>query len=264
MNKNRSNLTQRVVLYGVGASAVTAATVLAGKGKSNHVIYSGPVNFSDNTIHFDLQNLTPPSSSFNSGDDFKMKSDCSKAKAKIKGEGKNSPQIAAAKGGDNAAAPSRNGSVGGRAYAFKFATNQIIGTQTFYPIAYFNYDGSGNWQPGQRGFLALRIIVDCNAYYGWADVTFNGYGCSGPAYTLNSYAYNSEPNESIKAGEIKEKGKHMAIPAPSCTPTPSPSLAAGAVTPTNSGSAVPAIALLVAGASGVLALKRRADSAAAK
>src|SRR5206468_3482097 len=141
--------------------------------KPNHIIFSGPQEFSGNTIHFDLQNFTPPSSSFTSGDDFKMKSNCSKGKAKIKGEGPYSPQIGATASGTGAG----NGSMGGRPYAFRFSANQVIGNQSFYPIAYFSYDGDGAWAPGQRGFLALRIIIDCNAYYGWADVTLNNVDC---------------------------------------------------------------------------------------
>jgi hypothetical protein len=263
------NLSQRLVLYGLGAGAVTAGVAYAGKHKpNNHISYSGPLEFSDNTIHFDLQNMTPPSTSFNSGDDFKMKSDCSNSKAKIKGEGNYNPEIGASIRYS-------------RPYAFKFSQNAVIGTQNFYSTAYFNdlgagptvssingASGSGNdagdWQPGDRGFLALRITIDCNNYFGWADVTLNNLDCDGPVFTLHSYALNTEPNETIKAGEIKEKKKHLMLAAPTCTPTPSPT-PTPTPTPTPSlgspvGASVAAISLLLAGASGVTTLKRRNSS----
>ena len=245
------NLSQRLVLYSLGAGAVSVGVAYAGKHKPNHIVYSGPLEFSDNTIHFDLQNMTPPSSSFNPGDDFKMKSDCSKSKAKIKGEGNYNPKI-----GANIRYS--------RPYAFKFSKNAVIGTQDFYGVAYFNdvYNGpsdgfgndAGDWHPGDRGFLALRITIDCNNYFGWADVTLNNLDCDGPVFTLHSYAYNIEPNESIMAGETKEKKKHLILPQPSCTPSPTPT---PTPTPTSS---VAAIALLIAGASGVTSLKQRRNS----
>lgn len=248
------NLTQRLVLYGLGAGAVTAGVAYGKHKPPNHISYSGPLSFSDDTIHFDLQNMTPPSSSFNSSDDFKMKSDCTNSKAKIKGEGNYNPKIGAS---------IRNS----RPYAFKFSQNDLIGTQDFYGTAYFNdiYNGpsdtggnnAGDWHPGDRGFLALRITIDCNNFYGWADVTLNNLDCDGPVFTLNGYALNTEPNESIKAGEVKEKKKHLMIPAPTCTPTPSPT---PTPTPTPIPSTGAAIALLVAGASGVTSFKQRRNS----
>jgi hypothetical protein len=243
-----TSLSQRLVLYGIGAGAVTAA--VAARHPNNHIKYSGPLEFSGNTIHFDLQNVTPPSSSFTSGDDFTMKSDCSQSKAKIKGEGNYSPEIGAVLRYS-------------RPYAFRLQSGQTIGTQQFYSSAYFNDidngDGSGHnagdWQPGQRGFLALRITVDCNNYYGWADVTLNNLDCNTPVFTLHAYAINTEPNESIAAGEKKERKRHRSFPAPTCSPTPTPT-----PTPTPIPSAGAAIALLIAGASGVTALKKRQKS----
>jgi hypothetical protein len=251
------NLSQRLVLYGLGAGAVGIGVASAGKHKPNHISYSGPLEFSDNTIHFDLQNMTPPSSSFNSGDDFKMKSDCSNSKAKITGEGNYSPEIGASIRYS-------------RPYAFKLSQNAVIGTQNFYGTAYFNdiYSGesdgfgndAGDWHPGDRGFLALRITIDCNNFFGWADVTLNNLDCDGPVFTLNGYALNTEPNETIKAGEIKEKKKHLMLPAPTCTPTPSPTPTPTPTPIPSQGAAVAAIALLVAGASGVTSLKQRRNS----
>jgi hypothetical protein len=245
---NRS-LSQRLVLYGLGAGAVGSTAL--GARPPNHIVYSGPVEFSGNTIYFDLQNFTPPSSSFMSEDDFKMKSNCSKSKAKIKFEGANRPQVAASV-------------LFNRPYALKFQSGQTLGTQDFYSTAYFNYldrNGAGYWHAGDRGFLALRITINCQSFYGWADVTLNRLNCVGsPAvFTLHSYAINTEPNESIKAGEKKEKtGKrngHIQLPPPTCSPSPSATVSA-TTPPTNNGSAGAAIALLLAGASGVAALKQ--------
>jgi hypothetical protein len=248
MQRPSRNLSQRLVLYGLGAGAV-GSTALGAK-PPNHIVYSGPVEFSGNTIHFDLQNFTPPSSSFMPGDDFKMKSDCSKSKAKIKFDGPYRPQVAALY-------------LNSRPYAMKFQSGQQLGTQDFYSVGYFNYlggggNGAGDWHAGDRGFLALRITIDCKSYYGWADVTLNRLNCGpGSVFTLHSYAINTEPNESIRAGEQKEKkgrkNAHIPLPPPTCTPTPT---ATAAAPTTTNGSAGAAIALLLAGASGVAALKQ--------
>jgi hypothetical protein len=248
MNTSSRNLSQRLVLYGLGAGAVTVAS------QAEAVVKSGPVDFSGDTIHFDLQNVTPPSTSSMSNDDFAMKSNCSKSKAKIKGEGSLCPAIGAVIRYS-------------RAYANRLSGNEAIGTQSFYQTAYFNDVNSGSpdtggndagdWHPGDRGFLALRIIINGDAFYGWADVTLNNLDCDGPVFTLNRYAFNTDPNEIILAGEVKirknRRKKHDHIPAPSnaCT-----SVAANP-TPASDHVAAAAIGLLIAGAAGVTTLKKR-------
>jgi hypothetical protein len=81
-----------------------------------------------------------------------------------------------------------------------------------------------DWQAGSRGYLGLRIQLNNNTHYGWADVTFNKSGPDAYTNTLHSYAYEDAPGQPIIAG---------AIPEPS------------------------AAALLVAGAAGAAALRRR-------
>jgi hypothetical protein len=91
----------------------------------------------------------------------------------------------------------------------------------------------GQWHVGDRGFLGLQITVNGQIDYGWADISLNNGG-SPPArpgdpqdptgqFTIYGYAYD-DSGLPIGAG---------AIPEPS------------------------SLALLVAGAAGVLALRRR-------
>jgi hypothetical protein len=81
-----------------------------------------------------------------------------------------------------------------------------------------------DWSAGSRGYLGLRIQLNGNTHYGWADVTLNKTGADAYSNTLHAYAYNDVPDQSIIAG---------AIPEPS------------------------AAALLVAGAAGASTLRRR-------
>jgi hypothetical protein len=80
------------------------------------------------------------------------------------------------------------------------------------------------WTPPMRGYLGLRIQLNNNTHYGWADVTLNKTGADAYSNTLHAYAYNDAPNQPIVAGAIPE--------------------------PTTA-------ALLVAGAAGASALRRR-------
>ena len=256
MKTSSRNLSQRLVLYGVGAGAVTIAAAAAGKHlkSKNKIIYSGPEEFSGDTIFFDLQNVTPPSSSFMSNDDFKLKSNCGKkGTAKIKGKGEYTPQIATYGPRVSANASGPRAVMINRQYAIEFHAGDTIGGQNFYGTAYLDYDGDGPWQPGDRGFLGLKITIDCQDYYGWADVTLNTLNCEdGPIFTLHSYAINTEPDESIAAGEKKTKMTHLHLAPTMCTPTPTPT------PPVPSAGAM--ISLLIAGASGVTSLKKSKNS----
>ena len=248
MKTSPRNLSQRLVLYGLGAGAVSVAS------QADAVIKSGSVEFGGDTINFDLQNMTPPSSSSMSNDDFVMKSDCTKSKAKIKGEGNFCPTIGASIRFS-------------RPYAYKLSANDVIGAQSFYQIAYFNDldaggpdtggNNAGDWKPGDRGFLALRIIINGNAFYGWADVTLNNLDCNGQVFTLHRYALNTDPNETILAGEMRIRSrKHREHIPPSSNPCDS---AASSPTsaPGRRPAAAAAIGLLIAGAAGVTTLKKR-------
>jgi hypothetical protein len=220
------SLPQRLVIYGLGAGAASIASQAS--QADGAILYSGPVEFSGNTIHFDLQNVVPPSSSFNSPDDFKMKSNTSSFVAKITGEsvyGYN-PQVVAF-------------TQFGRNYVSKLALNQTIGgASDFYYYGYFRGSNHfGQWSPGERGFIGLRLTINNVDYFGWADVTLNNLNGVGlPVFTLHGYAFKQEPNESILAGQKVEGGKKKKK---------------------GRGEVVAPILLLLAGASGIAALKRR-------
>jgi len=211
-----SSLSQRLVLYGLGAGAASVAASHADAA----ILYSGPVEYSGNMIHFDLQNAIPPSSSFMAQDDFKLNSKPDKGKAKILTEGSYSP-----------------GWVGlmqpGGPYIDRLLAGTTIGNSSnFYNgIGFFNGpDQNGEWLPGERGFAGLRLTINGNNYFGWADITLNNLTGDGlPVFTLHSYAINLQPNQSINAGQKKKRRNEVVSP----------------------------LLLLLAGASGVTALKRR-------
>ncbi len=57
---------------------------------------------------------------------------------------------------------------------------------------------TGYWLSATDKYLALKLIVGANTYYGWARFDFvPGSG----SFTLKDYAYNSTPNACIQAGQ---------------------------------------------------------------
>jgi hypothetical protein len=227
--KPTRSLSQKLALYSVGVGAASLAT----GAKADFSVYSGP-DVSGNTIHFDLQNSVPPSNSLGApGHDFELQSKTSKSKAKIYNEmgSTYNPLIAS----QNRQGP---GMMSTRAYAFKLNAGDTIGGQTFVNNAFLQDEyapppmstaipgyGLGDWHPSDRGFLGLRLTINGNNYYGWADVTLNNLDGTGPGvFTLHGYAFDLTAGEQITAGQVPEPGT---------------------------------VALLVAGAAGMVALKKR-------
>ncbi|MEO6168901.1 MAG: hypothetical protein ABIO46_14165, partial [Chitinophagales bacterium] len=56
---------------------------------------------------------------------------------------------------------------------------------------------SGSWFYVGNGYLALELVVGGNTYYGWARLNASGAA----SFTLQDYAYNSNPDSSILAGQ---------------------------------------------------------------
>lgn len=219
MKSPHRTLAQKLALYGLGAGAASLAT-----SANADIQYSGPLNFSGNTIYFDLQNTVAPSTAPDPADDFLLSANATKMKASIGSYGSSSGQVVSETRG---AFP--------RDYALQLNVGTTIGSgSNFSTDGYFNNNyaggvvpagyGLGDWTFGERGFLGLSILINAQTVYGWADVQFNNYDGSGVgSFTLFGYAYEDN-GMSIPAG---------AIPEPST------------------------FALLAAGAVGVALLKRR-------
>lgn len=218
-------LRRKIAAYSVGAGAAALAT-------SAHadVHYSGPLNFSGDVIYFDLLNSAPPSNDSQAEDNFRLDSS-------------NNGQKPAAYGltGSTATGSVAFTKVGSLKYTPEFHTTDTIGSQLSFSSegALNNFASdtpSGQWHVGDRGFLGLEIVVNGQTDYGWAEISLNNGGTppsrhsnhSNPddptgQFTLYGYAYD-DSGLPIGAG---------AIPEPS------------------------SLALLVAGAAGVAALRRR-------
>jgi hypothetical protein len=61
-----------------------------------------------------------------------------------------------------------------------------------------------DWSGGTRGFLGLRIQLNGNTHYGWADISLNKNGADSYNHTLYAYAYDDAPGQPIVAGAIPE------------------------------------------------------------
>jgi hypothetical protein len=212
---------QKLALYGLGIGAASLASSV-----DADIVYSGPVEFTANSIFYDLENVVPPSSTADAtNDDFQLS--LSKAKASnFDGPSANTANTDSVMRGTF-----------GLQYAIKHSAGDTIGSGgSFFSGPFLQNDYSsggvvppgqdlGDWHPGDRGFLGLQLVVGTDTFFGWADVTLNNLDGSGAgAFTLHGYAYDNTAGTSIQAG---------AVPEPS------------------------SIALLAAGAAGVLALKRR-------
>lgn len=57
----------------------------------------------------------------------------------------------------------------------------------------------GNWVGQNNKYLALKLIVGANTYYGWARLDVDATSAS---FTIKDYAYQSTPNACIEAGQI--------------------------------------------------------------
>jgi PEP-CTERM motif-containing protein len=224
--KKATALGQQLVRYGIGAGAAS----LAASAQAD-IQYSGPLSVSGNQIAFSLQNFSTTVGTSPTAD-FQLDSKPSKLKAGV------SAQSGGAPGAGVAFDLAQGQFSPATQYALRLGSGSTIGSNLGFSgqnYSFFNNyypgfmttppgAGNGNWKPGDEGFLGLTITIGGNTVYGWADVTLNNLNGNSPGvFTLHGLAYE-DSGAAIQAG---------AVPEPS------------------------AIALLVAGAAGVLALKRR-------
>lgn len=77
---------------------------------------------------------------------------------------------------------------------------------------------TGHWVGATDKYLALKLIVGTNTYYGWArlDMLF-----SSASFTIKDYAYESSPNTCIQAGQTA-LGIHKNTSKPISSISPNP------------------------------------------
>ncbi len=61
----------------------------------------------------------------------------------------------------------------------------------------------GPWAKEGEKYLGLKLVKDGSVYYGWAHVKLNRMLNAKQRLTLESYAYNPEPDQPIRAGYRK-------------------------------------------------------------
>jgi hypothetical protein len=59
-------------------------------------------------------------------------------------------------------------------------------------------NSSCKWNSATDGYMALKLVVGTNSYFGWARLGTTGTS----SFTIKEFAYNSIPNRPILAGEI--------------------------------------------------------------
>jgi hypothetical protein len=89
-----------------------------------------------------------------------------------------------------------------------------------------NHDCSGLWDKVRNRYLGLKFMISGEVHYGWArlSVTCSKGSTSG---RLSGYAYETIPNQGLKAGQKKEKLEDEnwtdpAQPTPPSTPVSTP------------------------------------------
>lgn len=212
---------------GVSAASLTESSQAA-------IIYTNPPDVTGTSVYFDLDNGNAPSTTGSfSGADFQLSA--SKVQSgKSSAETDSVFSLATTSGVASYAGSSRT-------YASKLAAGATIGSNLgFTRNAVMEYATSnsitnsftfvGPWNPvtgsGGPGFLGLQITLGGQLHYGWAQAALNADSSAPNTFTLFDYAYESDANTPIQAG---------------AKPVPEPST----------------IALLAAGATGVVALRRR-------
>jgi hypothetical protein len=102
------------------------------------------------------------------------------------------------------AAPLPAGAVIGDGLRFDSRAIKMVDmSDTYYSI-------SGSWKAAPISFLGIRFRIEGETHYGWARIVlqFNGY----PTYIhvmLTGYAYETQPNVSIRAGDRGEDGENV-------------------------------------------------------
>ncbi len=239
LNKISASLPEKLLFYSLGTAATTAATV-AQTGSAAVVTTPGNTTAASNTFYFNLQSAAESTTTSQGG--FQLSTGASKAKAS--GNSSNYLFETTSRSGPNGAATN---------YVVELSSNTTISAGTFTQNGTFNdysagysYNGNpvtgagkqnGDWKTSSgtvptRGFVGLEILGGkTTPLFGFADMTVNNYNGTG-TFNLNGFAYDPT-GASINTFTIN------AVPEPGTT-----------------------TALLVAGAAGVAALRRRKKVAA--
>lgn len=237
------SLAKKLLFYSLGVGAASAAT-------SHAAVVTTVVGTTGANFQFNIQNTVAPNTTggngtiaFGTNEQFAIAASTGKG---VNGRdtevGASSNYLAQTQARTSGAATPQT-----RYYVLALGAGTTIGagTGTFtqgtggdggYTRNYFN-DATvgtpkGDWTAGKRAFVGFEILNPINGttplYFGFADITVNNFNNptgGTAAYTLNGYAYNNTVGASITT---------FVIPEPASS-----------------------TALLVAGAAGVAALRRR-------
>jgi hypothetical protein len=84
---------------------------------------------------------------------------------------------------------------------------------------------TGHWAGAADKYLALKLIVGPNTYYGWARLDFTATASS---FTIKDYAHESTPNKCIQAGQTN-LAIYSTLPEPKIFVFPNPCSASATI-----------------------------------
>ncbi len=87
------------------------------------------------------------------------------------------------------------------------------------------YHGSGGGTWGKDHYLGLQFELDGQKHYGWAELSIALNRQGNITAEIEGYAYETIPNQPIRAGATKEQDNAVGQPAPTSLQTPAPAQA---------------------------------------
>jgi hypothetical protein len=83
----------------------------------------------------------------------------------------------------------------------RFVTGKALMSET-YSIYYF-----GSWAFSSRRYLGVRFLINGETHYGWARMNVNPTGTDSIEVVLTGFAYETQANKPINAGETGVEGE---------------------------------------------------------
>jgi hypothetical protein len=193
------HLDERLRAYALAASAAGVGALALAQPANAQIVYT-PANISitDGDLFLDLN--CGPRVQFWLADEFERSIYGTVRELAINGSA-NASVIA----DKNGAAALPLDSIIGSSRSFKNVHRGELILAEAIRSAYYGSGVSGNWVNVKRAYLGLKFSLQKDVHYGWAELKVLAKLRDLQVHaTLTGYAYESVPNQSIKAGQKKE------------------------------------------------------------